>query len=315
MRTFWVGLAAMAVLSGSTAAGPLYQAGVQVGTVNLPQISEASGLAASRRNPGALWTHNDAGHTNQIFAIGTAGNLLGTYTLDGASALDFEDIAVGPGPAAGTSYIYVGDIGDNDANKPFIRIHRVAEPSVNLAGGPVSGNLSVSTFTLTYPDGPHNAESLMVDPLNGDLYLVTKETSIAHVYRAAFPQSTSSSITLQSIATLNGIDRATAGDISPGGGEIVVRNRTQAWQWSRPVGGTIADALALASQGITLRSEEQGEALGFSFGGTLGFFTTSEEVNQPIYFYATIPEPAGIGFCAAIAVMASRRMRRDRRPV
>ena len=48
----------------------------------------------------------------------------------------------------------------------------------------------VETFTLQYPDGPRDAETLMVDPLSGDIYIVSKRDTVLHIYRAAYPQST-----------------------------------------------------------------------------------------------------------------------------
>jgi hypothetical protein len=60
------------------------------GTVTAPAIVEASGLVASPDNPGVLWTENDSGNPNTIFALDTAGHLLGTYFLDGVTNYDWE---------------------------------------------------------------------------------------------------------------------------------------------------------------------------------------------------------------------------------
>ncbi|NLT76895.1 MAG: hypothetical protein GXX98_10255, partial [Planctomycetes bacterium] len=72
--------------------------GVEAGIVRTPLIQEASGLVASRKNPGVLWVHNDSGDTARVFAIDTRGNLLGVCSVTGAKARDWEDIAIGPGP-------------------------------------------------------------------------------------------------------------------------------------------------------------------------------------------------------------------------
>jgi hypothetical protein len=89
--------------------------GMVAGTINSAALTEVSGLAVCRNNPHVLWLHNDSGDRARIFAVNTAGRLPGIYTLPGVTAIDCEDIAIGPGPGKGTSYIYVGDIGDNDA--------------------------------------------------------------------------------------------------------------------------------------------------------------------------------------------------------
>ena len=71
-----------------------------------PVIVEASGIAASRTNPNVIYTHNDSGGEPEIFAIQTTnGHRLATYRLEGADTNDWEDIAVGPGPEPGVSYI------------------------------------------------------------------------------------------------------------------------------------------------------------------------------------------------------------------
>ncbi|KKM69971.1 hypothetical protein LCGC14_1445370, partial [marine sediment metagenome] len=95
-------------------------------------INEASGLAASILNSGVLWTHNDSGDSARAFAMDTQGNHLGMYNITGAGATDWEDMAVGPGPTAGVSYLYLGDIGDNDAERDSIDIYRVPKPAVSV---------------------------------------------------------------------------------------------------------------------------------------------------------------------------------------
>src|SRR5215213_7691535 len=87
-----------------------FSAGVQTGTIQNSLITEASGIAASRINSNVLWTHNDSGNPAQLFAMTPAGTNLGTYSITGASNDDWEDIAIGPGPAFGAQYLYIGDI-------------------------------------------------------------------------------------------------------------------------------------------------------------------------------------------------------------
>ena len=89
---------------------------------------------------------------------------------------DWEDIAIGPGPQANVDYLYVGEIGDNDSKHKSIKIYRVPEPNVDANQTPVVVTVrGVETIELTYPDGPRNAETLMVDPLTKDIYIVSKE--------------------------------------------------------------------------------------------------------------------------------------------
>src|SRR5436190_2052587 len=155
------------------------------GTIANSGITEASGIVASRINPNVLWTHNDSGHPAQVFPTTPAGANLGTYTVAGAGNTYWEDIALGPGPVAGTQYLYCGDIGDNNAVRSSIAVYRVPEPTVSDTQAAASVSLSGAVkFTFAYPDGPRNAESMFVDPLTRDLYIITKFDQPKHLYRA-----------------------------------------------------------------------------------------------------------------------------------
>jgi len=103
--------------------------------VKVPGLSEASGLAISRRTPGRLWTHNDSGEP-VVVALDARGSVTGRVRLTGAAVEDWEAIAVGP---CGTgSCLHVGDIGDNEAERKRITIYRLPEPEG------VSGSAAVS---------------------------------------------------------------------------------------------------------------------------------------------------------------------------
>ena len=199
--------------------------GVSQGDVSATPINEASGLAASQLSTNVLWTHNDAGDTNRIFAINGQGVFLGSFTLAGATNVDYEDIAIGKGPVPGTSYIYVGDIGDNAETRTNIKLYRTAEPVVSATGGDQSATLtSVDIITLNYPDGAHNAETLLLDPLSGDLTIVTKHTTnVNRVYQAAAPGPGDQTINLEFKGVMSWAT-ALGGDVSSSGLEILIKN-------------------------------------------------------------------------------------------
>src|ERR1700742_2093879 len=92
-----------------------YGSPAKLATVKNPAVTESSGLVASRTTPGAYWTHNDSGDGPFIYAFDTRGDSFGTFRVSGAEARDWEDIAAGPGPQPNRSYLYIGDIGDNNA--------------------------------------------------------------------------------------------------------------------------------------------------------------------------------------------------------
>jgi hypothetical protein len=89
-------------------------------------FNEASGLAASRKNPHVLWVHEDDWEPF-VYAMNINGTILGKYQV-GIGGYDVEDISIGPGPKNGVNYLYVGHIGDNNANRSAIYIRRVQEP-------------------------------------------------------------------------------------------------------------------------------------------------------------------------------------------
>ena len=257
---------------------------VTAGTITDPGLVEISGLAASRTVPGVLWADNDSGDGPRVYALSPAGELLGTYDLAGAEAIDWEDIAVGPGPDPSLHYVYVGDIGQNGGLRDQVEVYRVPEP----AAIEPSGSLTAERIALTYPDGPEDAESMFVDPVTGGLVIVTKQASgVSHVLLAEASQMVDgATVAMQEIATITipvnpsgalalPSTMATAADISPDGSTILVRTYQQVLAYPRPTGGSLADAFAAAPCNAPQVSEPQGEAIAFAADGS-GYSTTSE---------------------------------------
>lgn len=146
--------------------------------VTVPELAEGSGLAVSSRVPGRLWAHNDSGES-VLIALDERGSVTGRVRLTGATVEDWEAIAVGPCGAG--SCLHVADIGDNNAARKRVTIYRLPEP----AGATDSAAVS-DVFHATYPDGPHDAEALLITP-DGRLHIVTKgETGPVALYR--FPR-------------------------------------------------------------------------------------------------------------------------------
>ena len=141
----------------------------------VPDLPEASGLALSRRTPGQLWAHNDSGEPI-VIALDGKGRVAGRVRISGASVEDWEALAVGP--CSGGSCLYIADIGDNDGRRPRVTIYRVPEPAPTDSAAEVD-----AAFHVTYPDGSHDAEALLMTPA-GDMFIVTKgDTGPIAVYR------------------------------------------------------------------------------------------------------------------------------------
>jgi hypothetical protein len=265
-----------------------FLAGVAVGTVTNPALNEVSGLIGSRQNRGVLWVHNDSGDKPRLFALNPQGRVLGIYNLSGASHVDWEDIAVAPDPVSGVHYIYVGDIGDNNAVRPNVTVYRVEEPSVTSTQAMVEASLSVSgVYHFTYPDGARDVETLMVDPHLGDVYFLSKREFPARLYSAPYPlaHGQTNALTFERDLYLVG---PVAGAFAPSGREVLVLEYNIGISYfERAIGQHVADALdvLLPLQVPYVGTEPQGEAVGWEGEGR-GYYTLSERVNQPLYFYA-----------------------------
>lgn len=252
-----------------------------ISKVDRQDYNELSGIAASQRNLGILYMHND-NKNSPIIITNAKGDDLGKIVLDGQSSLDPEDICVGPGPEAGKSYIYFGDIGDNNTVRSSITIYRIEEPLIDRPTAETKINISkLFKIVLKYPNKAFNAETLMIDPTTKDLYIATKETNRSTVYKAAYPHSETAIQTLTPVVDLRFFDKLTAGDISADGTEILLRNKGQIWYWKRQAGQSIIQTLLTAPQKAPYAgNEHQGEGVGFAIDGK-GYFTNTEIRDYP----------------------------------
>lgn len=276
------------------AQAPAFGERVDCGEIAHADLHEASGLVASRQNAGVFWAHNDSGDENRLYAFNAQGKHLGVYTIAHARARDWEDIAIGPGPEAGKQYLYIGDIGNNVERFRVQHIYRVLEPAVSARQTPVQETLGgVEAISFSYPERNRNAETLMLDPLTKDLFIVSKEDSSAFVFRAAYPQSTAATIELEQIGELP-FATAVAGDISPAGDEILIKTYDSIYYWKRAAEQTLGAALAQAPQRVPYLPEPQGEAVCWKADG-IGYYTLSEElfkIPARLYFYPRLKQHA-----------------------
>lgn len=264
---------------------------LSTGEVQESALDEISGIALSRKNPGVIWAHNDSGDSARVFAMSTEGTHLGVYNLVGASHIDFEDMAIGRGPDPNLDYLYLGDVGDNGPNRSNIVIYRVPEPSVSLGQSPVTQDITdFETIVLTYPEGAkYDCETIMVDSVSGNLYLVTKTAGAStrvFVYPSLLDDpNPNASTELEWVTDLTLSDEVTGGDISPSGSQIILRPKSGSgvsamlWHWTD--GTTLADVLGGPFCSAPLASEPQGEAIAFA-SDELSYYTMSEIKDQPV---------------------------------
>lgn len=264
-------------------------------TLKDPEMDEISGIASSRTNKNILYVHNDSGDTSRFFAIAPNGQLKETFYFKAdpkqpnANVIDCEDIAVGPGTEKGKSYIYLGDIGDNHKARQSINVYRFQEPLIDENKAKII--LKTNIIHLKYPDGAHDAETLMVDPVERLLYIVTKREDSVGVYSAPLNASFTGIILLQKrckiyFKGLPLLKWVTAGDISADGKQLLLKSYQKVYYWKRLPGVPVWKTLQQNPAELPYTAEKQGEAIGFTPDGK-GYYTTSEGKNAAIYHYQT----------------------------
>lgn len=268
---------------GKESDSDIFSTGKKLSEVVDKKLEEVSGLAASVGNPGLLWTINDSGNRAEVLLIDEKLNIKLTCALDKIINRDWEDIAVGPGPDAGKTYIYVGDIGDNMAIFPYKIVYRFEEPKFTEGSEKVViTNFDRIVFQL---DVKKDTESLMIDPKTKNLYVVSKREKPVYVYELKYPYSTVDTLTAQKIGSIP-FGQIVAADFSADGGELLMKNYNNVFYWNLN-NENLAAALKRNPLIVTYEEEPQGESVTFARDGS-GFYTISEKVKGEqsfLWFY------------------------------
>jgi hypothetical protein len=253
----------------------LFLAGIPQGKLTNPLLEEVSGLVASQRYPNRLYVHTDSGGESAVFVLDTLGNELGRLELTGLKNRDWEDIAIGPGPN-GSSYIYVAEIGDNEAKHEEIYLYRFAEPEL-LQAVP---SAAIDQVKLQFPGGPKDAETLLADPITGSLFLVSKREPKNALYQVPATAFEKGSATLEKVHEFD-FNSSVAGNISKDGSQILIKTYLAVFYWKRTDKQSLVEALKAVPMRLPYVPEPQGEAIGFNFKGD-AYFTLSEKRNGVI---------------------------------
>jgi hypothetical protein len=254
-----------------------------VGTVADPALTEISGVVQSQDHDDVLWVHNDSGDSARVFAINHAGATVRQYALGGATAIDWEDIALAPGANDEPDALYLGDIGDNAKARTDITVYAIDEPDPATD----TGTPAARSQRLLYPDAPHDAEAMFVDPVSRDLFIVTKELSGRSVVFRKAGGLVSSEPTLSAIATLDlGVGQLVTGaDVAADGSAVALRTYGAVFVFSRNQGEDLATAFTRAPCGAPAPTERQGEAIAID-PDSRGYVTISEGTNPPVHHVA-----------------------------
>ena len=250
----------------------------KLATIDDPAIDEASGMVASQIHPGLVWVNNDSKGQPVIYGVDDEGKTVAELRPRGLYNRDWEAMAPGT-DEDGEPAMWVANIGDNDARLSSIAVYRIDEPT-SLGEQEVSWR----RVELTYPDGPHNAETFMVTE-DGRLVVVTKEAVGAGVYVTPEAPEFGTKVTLERVGPAPMF--LTDGAISPDGQQVALRSYTSLY---------LFDAQAFLSDGTRgdagtvypLPLQPQGESLAYTDDSHVLIGT--EGVNQPLYLIG-LPEP------------------------
>lgn len=269
----------------------IYGTPSESGKVGVTELNALSGLAVSRTQPDVLFAHNDHDRA-VVYALDRQGREHAQITLANASASDIEDIALGP--CGGATCIYLGDIGDNSAQRSEYAVLRFAEPAVPAAPGNVSLTAAFERLRFTYEDGSHNAEGLMVAP-DGTIYVVTKlapgsggrvaATGPSSVYKLPATLTTATVAKATKVATLPvpaGADlAASAAAAHPCGLGFLLRTYDKVYEFSATAGMGFESAFRATPKVVATPNEPQSEGIDYEADGH-GFISSGEGANAPI---------------------------------
>jgi len=255
------------------------------------RLVESSGIAPSARVGGVYWTHNDSGDEPRLYATDSAGDDLGSVLVAGAENIDWEDLGSGPCQDHGGWCLYPADIGDNRHDRDHIVIYRLAEPEPPRDRADTLRRVRLESATaLRYPDHPHDAEALAVDPA-GRIFVITKELAkpplVFLVPRRAAEQRPGDVDTLRLLGSLAlapsipMLRMVTGAGVSPDGTVLVVRTYSSL-HFFRLRGDSLPSPITPPT-GLTIPVvEPQGEGVAFLGPDLLALTTERGDADHAI---------------------------------
>ncbi|WP_123389201.1 hypothetical protein [Nocardioides aurantiacus] len=198
---------------------------------------------------------NDSGDAARLFVLDGSGRTVAVREY-AAPAVDVEALA--PAGDRSEGAVWVGDVGDNRGVRESVTVTRVP-----LDGG------AVASYELTYPDGPVDAESLLVDP-DGRLVVVTKAFAGGAVMRAPARLDATGPNRLEQVATVGEALATDAALLSPT--RVLVRGYAEAGLYAWPSWEPV--------RRVPLPEQPQGEALSVGPGGRVR--VASEGAGEPV---------------------------------
>ena len=258
-------------------------------------VTESSGLARSHWRDDVFWTLNDSGGAAELYAVSATGKFLGTLKIQNAVNLDWEDLA--SYSQGGKRYLLVGDMGDNNAFRPVLNFYRIEEPALTPGDVPQTLSAMATVYTVAYPTGPRDAESLAVDGEENMAYVLSKRDAQPTLYRFALDAALPLALpaVMENLGAIN-IPRApadysgnvesynwtTAMDFDDSLSRAYVGSLVNGYFWDRVAGESWAQAFARAPRTFALPGYSQIEAGSFALGRKDVVFVSSEGSPMPL---------------------------------
>lgn len=263
-----------------------------MGKLSAAVLNEVSGMAVSSLHQNIAYVHNDSFDSSRFFAISNTGELLTTYYFKTTAnnnwgVLDCEDIATGPGPEKGQHYIYLADIGDNFSLRKQIQVYRFKEPPATKAA---ADTINAALLNLSFPNGPHDAETIMIDPKQKLLYIISKREDSVGIYSCTLNFKSNDKIILKQQGKIffegnSKMKWIVAGDISKDGTQVILKSLEKVYYWKRngnePIYQTLKRIPVIQKNFIT---HGQQEAIAFAPDGK-GYYVMAEGKGTEIYYY------------------------------
>lgn len=258
-------------------------------TVRDARLNEISGMAVTRNGYVVIDDSSDDPSHRKVFFLTNACRVSRTLSYP-SRPRDTEDMATAPD---GT--IWVADIGDNDRSRKTIGLWKLAP-----------GASAPKLYRLSYPDGPHDAEALLLSG-DGTPIVVTKDPGTADIYTPATSLRAGATVALRQVGQFTipntttrnpfsvfGRALITGAAASPDGRRVVLRTYADAFEFDVTDGNVVAALTTGKPRAIALPDEPQGESIAYSTDGTT-LLTVSESAGQPAGSHPTIlryPLPA-----------------------
>jgi len=262
------------------------------------EIMEASGIQASHARKGDFFVHNDEGEP-RLYAIDESGSDLGSVSIVPAKNKDWEDIT--SVPVDGDRWIVVGDIGDNQAKREFIKLYFIEEPKTGKHDRYAGQQALKHALTLTYPDGPRDCESMAYDPLGKQILLISKRDKPPRLYGVSLETAlTEGHAELKFLGAISNlrppssrdrfhwggktdfISQPTGFDISSDGNEAAIITYRSLYRFRHQPGETWAEALQRKPDEVVGPPSIQNEAISYSADGK-AIYVTTEKLPAPVF--------------------------------